>query len=59
MKMLTPIETDEYSLVVVECNCGMHMGFDFSYIDQMGDIFTPCPNCGETMSSSEALMNED
>ena len=51
MKYLSPIETDEYSLIVIECDCGMHIGLDFSYIDQVNDININCPNCNKIITS--------
>jgi len=58
MKRLTPVETDEYQLDVIECDCGMHIGLDFSYIDQIGDISTECPNCKKTISSDDSLLEK-
>lgn len=53
MKKLKSIETDQYSLEVYECDCGFHIGLDFSYIDQMGDVCVLCPNCSENICSEE------
>jgi hypothetical protein len=53
MKKLKSIETDQYSLEVYECDCGFHIGLDFSYIDQMGDVCVLCPNCCENICSEE------
>ena len=56
MKRLTPIETDEYSLDVIECDCGMHIGLDFSFIDQLGDIYITCPNCKKLVTSNDEII---
>jgi len=41
-------------LEVYECDgCGFHIGFDSSYIDQVGDVSIQCPSCGEVVISSE------
>lgn len=53
MKKLKSIETDQYSLEVYECDCGFHIGLDFSYIDSIGDVCVLCPNCSENICSSE------
>jgi len=50
MRLLTPIETEEYSLEVVECECGFHMGLDATYLSQVGDISIKCPSCGEMIT---------
>lgn len=56
MKKLQSIETEQYSLEVYECDCGFHIGLDFSYIDQVGEICIRCPNCGKPIISND--MNE-
>ena len=50
MKELKPIETEEYSLEVYECDCGFHIGLDATYLDQVGDIDIICPSCGNKIS---------
>lgn len=45
MKRLKGVETEEYSLEVIECDCGFHLGLDATYLDQIGDFITICPNC--------------
>jgi hypothetical protein len=50
MRVLNPIETEEYSLEVVECECGFHIGLDATYLDQVDKIDINCPNCGEMIS---------
>jgi len=49
MKELESIETEEYALCVFECLCGFHIGFDTTYLEQVGDIKTRCPSCDTTM----------
>ena len=50
MRVLNPIETEEYSLEVVECGCGFHIGLDATYLDQVDGIDIRCPSCGEMIS---------
>ena len=51
MKQLTNIETHEYQLVVIECDCGFHVGLDATYLIQVEDIVFPCPACGKKIDS--------
>jgi len=51
MRVLNGIETEEYVLEVIECDCGFHIGLDATYLDQVGDIDIKCPSCGETISA--------
>jgi len=44
MKRLKSIENDQVQLEVIECDCGYHMGIDATYLDQVGDFMTRCPN---------------
>lgn len=55
MKRLKSIETKEYTLEVIECNCGYHMGIDATYLDQVGDFITICPNCSAIIDTEEVL----
>jgi len=50
MKLLHPIETEEYTLEVVECGCGFHLGIDATYLEQVDGIGIKCPSCGEMIS---------
>ena len=47
MRDLKPVETEEYSLEVIECDCGFHLGVDATYLEQVGDIIISCPSCGK------------
>jgi hypothetical protein len=47
MKLLIPIETDEYSLEVIECKYGFNIGIDTSYLGQVGPVAIACPSCNE------------
>jgi len=58
MKKLQSIETDQYSLEVYECDCGFHLGLDFSYIDQIDDVCVMCPNCCEYICSNDDMEEE-
>jgi len=51
MRALDGIETEEYTLEVIECDCGFHIGLDATYLDQVGDISIKCPSCGTTISA--------
>ena len=55
MKRLKSLENDQVQLEVVECDCGYHMGIDATYLDQIGDFTTKCPNCLVKISTKELL----
>jgi hypothetical protein len=55
MKRLNSVETEQYSLEVIECDCGFHIGLDASYLDQVSDILMQCPACGEIISTSDII----
>jgi len=44
MRRLKSIENDQVQLEVIECDCGYHIGIDATYLDQVGDFMTRCPN---------------
>lgn len=50
MKKIGDVSTDRFSLEVIECDCGYHMGIDSSYVEQVEDAFfehpVNCPSCG-------------
>jgi len=57
MKRLNSVETERYSLEVIECNyCGFHIGIDASYLDQVGDIKILCPCCQEKISTKDIII---
>lgn len=45
MKIIGDCETEKFSLEVIECGCGFHLGLDTTYLDQVGPIKTTCPAC--------------
>ena len=47
IKFLESIENDKYSLDVIECGCGFHIGLDSTYLEQVGKIDFRCPRCKE------------
>ena len=48
MKYINDVETEKCSLEVYECSCGFHIGFDTSYLDQVGCIEGHCPSCNQS-----------
>jgi hypothetical protein len=55
MKRLKSIETDEYQLEVIQCDCGYHMGIDATYIEHVGDFVAICPACSAIIDTEEIL----
>jgi hypothetical protein len=53
MKRLQSCETQEYSLEVMECDCGFHIGFDATFMDQIGDFAFDCPSCGKCIETTK------
>ena len=51
-KIIGDIETDKFTLEVYECECGMHVGLDVSYLLDVGPIAVACPNCKKLIESS-------
>jgi len=51
MKVLNSVETEEYSLEVIECDCGFHLGIDATYLDQVDGVDIECPSCGKIISA--------
>jgi len=51
MRVLNSIETEEYSLEVIECDCGFHLGIDATYLDQVDDVSIECPSCSRLIST--------
>lgn len=50
MRNLNSVETTEYVLEVIECNCGFHLGVDATYLDQVDSIVVNCPSCKEIIN---------
>jgi len=46
-ELATKTERERTDLVIIECGCGFHSGFDSTYLEQVGDIQTICPSCQE------------
>jgi hypothetical protein len=44
------VETEKFSLEVVECSCGFHLGIDATYLDLVDGVDIKCPSCGEMIS---------
>jgi len=44
---LGDVENENFVLEVYQCNCGFHIGIDFTYLDQVGDVNIICPSCKE------------
>lgn len=53
---IVPIEITE--LIVVECDCGFHLGLDFTFIDQVSEIKTNCPSCKAEIDTSKLKDDE-
>jgi hypothetical protein len=55
MKQLLSIETMQYSLEVVECDCGFHLGIDATWLDQNDTAFVnvECPACSRAIPIDE------
>ena len=47
MKHIADLENDIISLEVYECDCGMHIGVDATYLEQVNGCKIECPNCGD------------
>lgn len=45
MERLRSVETEQYTLEVIECDCGLHIGVDATFLDQLGDMKFDCPSC--------------
>jgi hypothetical protein len=55
MKRLKSIGNEQVELEVIECDCGYHMGVDYTYLDQVGDFVTICPSCGVSIDTAKVL----
>lgn len=45
IKVLDSPQGHLYELLIIECQCGFHIGLDSTYLDQVGEITLPCPAC--------------
>lgn len=52
MKYIQAIENAKISMEIVECDCGYHMGFDATYLDQVGDTMAICPACFKEITTA-------
>ena len=55
MKRLESIETEQYTLEVIQCDCGYHMGIDATFIEQVSDFVAICPACSAIIDTEEIL----
>lgn len=58
-KHICDVENEKCVLEVWECGCGFHLGLDASYLDQIGDLEVPCPNCGNMVKTERGFVDED
>ena len=58
-KYICSIENDKVQLEVFECDCGFHLGLDFTYMDQVDDIKIECPSCKKIIDTSRLLDEEE
>lgn len=56
MKRLKSVQTEKYTLEVLECDCGFHLGIDGTYLDQVGDFKIHCPNCKHIIDTSTIFL---
>ena len=54
-KWIESIETEKVQLEVMECDCGYHMGVDFTFLEQVGDFEAKCPSCGKIISTKNGI----
>lgn len=58
MKILSPEEAErKCEILIIECNCGFHLGLDESYLDQVGHIKINCPSC-KALVDTKILLKE-
>ena len=56
MKRIDAIETDRYSLEIIECDCGFHIGIDATFLEQVGDTKITCPSCQSVISTKDVVI---
>ena len=49
------VDNERYTLEVWECSCGYHMGFDVTYLEQIGPIKAECPSCGDFLLTEKEI----
>ena len=54
LKEIGQLHNDRVELAVYECPCGFHIGFDVSYLEQVGPCEITCPSCGLRIFAEEA-----
>ena len=54
-KFIECISSDKVELEVYECECGFHMGFDSSYLEQVDSVQTICPSCDKVFDIKDGL----
>ncbi len=55
--LIDEIHANVYTIVVYQCECGFHIGFDLTYLDQVGNIKIPCPACARLMDTTGSDPN--
>ena len=45
IELITKDQIDKVELLIIECECGFHMGLDSTYLEQVGNISITCPAC--------------
>jgi len=53
------IKQTDAELLVIECDCGFHLGLDASYLEQVHYIKIACPSCGMVIDSRETDVSEE
>lgn len=46
------INPSSCELITIECECGYHMGIDYSYVEQVSDFKTLCPSCDRIIDTA-------
>lgn len=46
------INPSSCELITIECECGYHMGIDYSYVEQVSDFKTLCPSCDRIIDTT-------
>ena len=62
MKYLEDLEsqTGGASLEVYECDCGFHIGIDFTFLDQVEqDVVLTCPSCSDELTIGISMEDSE